>query len=160
MKFYSSDTLHHSRDRVYALYRDELEAIGAASPDLDSIKITSVQEREDGVLVKSVWRAADLFRGMVPKDMLTWEVEALWRSYQNEWTLRPRIFADRVQCRGLTRFDDQEGSCGVVIEGDLVLKMPFDRIVERVVVRLLPKNLKRINETLHAMLLHGADASV
>ncbi len=154
MKFYSSDTLHHPRDRVYALYRDELEAIGAASPDLESITITSVQKREDGVLVKSVWTAADRFRGMVPKDMLTWEVEALWRSYQNEWTLRPRVFADRVQCRGLTRFDAQEGSCGVVIEGDLVLKLPFDRIVERVIVRLLPKNMERVNQILDAMLAH------
>jgi hypothetical protein len=42
----------------------------------------------------------------------------------------------------------------VVIEGDLVLKLPFDRIVERVIVRLLPANMERVNQILDAMLAH------
>ena len=38
VKFSSTDTVKHPRDRVYEVYRDRLPAIGAACPDLERIE--------------------------------------------------------------------------------------------------------------------------
>jgi hypothetical protein len=114
--------VRQDRQRVWTLVRDRLDELVPLISDVDSVTVESRREGADGtVQLVNLWRAkADvpvLLRSVVKPEMLAWTDRAEWKpaDWACHWRIEPQVFADRVDCVGVTRYEEAMGGRGTRI---------------------------------------------
>lgn len=103
------------RERVYAIYRDEVAALRPWLPNITSFE--TKQRTEEGAVVKltNAWGAqAELpaaVRGFVPKEATSWTDHATWdgAAWTCTWRTVPNALADAIRSEGMHRFEALPG---------------------------------------------------
>ena len=120
--------VRQERDTVWTLVRDRLDELVPLISDVESVTVDSRREDPDGTVhLVNLWRAkADvpaLLRTVVKPEMLAWTDTAEWKpaDWACHWRIRPQVFAERVDCVGVTRYEEAMGGRGtrIVLEGEL-----------------------------------------
>lgn len=150
MKFESVATLTAPRARVFAIYRDEFEALQRYLPNIRSV--TTTARRTEGTLthVTSDWAASAelpaVAKRFVDGDATGWTDHAVWDEsrWGCTWRTVPHAFREAVTSNGTHTFEALgENSTRVTIAGSVevdVAKIPG-------VPRLLAGTIRPVVET-------------
>jgi hypothetical protein len=163
--------IRQDRAAVWTLVRDQLDELVPLISDVESVTVDSRREDPDGTVhLVNLWRAkADvpaLLRAVVKPDMLAWTDTAEWKpgDWACHWRIRPQVFADRVDCVGVTRYEEAMGGRGtrIVLEGELdvangklpgvssLIGGPTARGIESFVTGLVPRNFQKLAKAIAA----------
>ena len=157
--------IRQDRAAVWTLVRDQLDELVPLIGDVESVTVDSRREDPDGTVhLVNLWRAkADvpaLLRAVIKPDMLAWTDTAEWKpgDWACHWRIRPQVFTDRVDCVGVTRYEEAMGGRGtrIVLEGELdvangklpgvssLIGGPTARGIESFVTGLVPRNFQKL----------------
>jgi hypothetical protein len=163
--------VRQDRATVWTLVRDRLDELVPLISDVESVTVDSRHEDSDGTVhLVNLWRAkADvpaLLRTVVKPEMLAWTDAAEWKAadWACHWRIRPQVFADRVDCVGVTRYEEAMGGRGtrIVLQGELdvapgklpgvtsLIGGPTARGIESFVTRLVPRNFQKLAKAISA----------
>lgn len=163
--------VRQERDSVWTLVRDRMEELVPLITDVESVTVDSRREDPDGTVhLVNLWRArADvpaLLRTVVKPEMLAWTDTAQWKpdDWACHWRIRPQVFSERVDCVGVTRYEEAMGGRGtrIVLEGELdvgpgklpgltsLIGGPTARGIETFVTGLVPRNFQKLAKAIAA----------
>jgi hypothetical protein len=163
--------VRQDRATVWTLVRDRLDELVPLIGDVESVTVDSRHEDADGTVhLVNLWRAkADvpaLLRTVVKPEMLAWTDAAEWKAgdWACHWRIRPQVFADRVDCVGVTRYEEAMGGRGtrIVLQGELdvapgklpgvtsLIGGPTARGIESFVTGLVPRNFQKLAKAISA----------
>ena len=163
--------VRQERAAAWTLVRDRLDELVPLIGDVESVTVDSRQEDPDGTVhLVNLWRAKAeipaLLRTVIKPDMLAWTDTAEWKAgdWACHWRIRPQVFADRVDCVGVTRYQEAMGGRGtrIVLEGELdvapgklpgvssLVGGPTARGVESFVTGLVPRNFQKLAKAISA----------
>ena len=166
--------VRQDRGTVWSLVRDHLDELVPHLGDVESVTVDSRHQSPDGTVhLTNIWRArADvpvLLRSVVKPEMLAWTDTAEWSDadWSCRWRIRPHVMAERVDCVGVTRYEEAMGGRGtrMVMEGQLdvasgrmpgvtsLIGGPTARGIESFVTGLVPRNFQKLAQAISA---HGA----
>jgi nitrogen fixation protein len=166
MKIHSVSMIHHSREAVFAAYRDRLSEIAAYIPDVREIAVQKRDEADGVVTLHNVWKAQrevpTALKMVLKPENLEWDDYARWdqAAFVCDWEIKTRVFRDKVSCKGRNTFTVEGGKTKVLLTGDLdidMAKVPgVPRLlarkigpqVEKFIVSLITPNLERVNTSL------------
>jgi hypothetical protein len=181
MKIKSVSIVKHQRDDVWATVRDRLAEIVPLIDDIESVTMQSREEGRDGsVRLVNIWRAKPKLPAIaadyLKPDMLAWTDRAEYRrpTFECVWRIEPHFLTDRIQCSGVTRYEQAMGGRGtrVTFEGDLnlllhnlpgvpaILESPLSSAIETFVSSLVPKNFRKLIDAVGQFLASGPTPAV
>jgi hypothetical protein len=132
MHFSVTQPLDVSRQRAEQAMADP--AFYASLGAMDNIgtpQVLSVEQRNGAVHLAVRYRftghLARPARAVLDPAKMTWVIESVMHFDQHraEFRMLPDHYADRLECAGEYRFDDNGGCAVQVIEGDLVVHVPI-----------------------------------
>lgn len=163
--------VRQDRAVVWSLVRDRLDELVPFIGDVDSVTVDSRRDDPDGTVhLVNLWKAkADvpvLLRSVVKPEMLAWTDSAEWKptDWACHWRIEPQVFADRVDCVGVTRYEEAMGGRGtrIVMEGELdvgtgklpgvtsLIGGPTAKGIESFVTGLVPRNFQKLAKAISA----------
>lgn len=171
MDINASSVIRHPRERVYAAYRDELERIAAFMPNIKEIIIRKRDVADGHVRLHNEWvgkgEVPKIAQGLIRPEMVRWDDYADWDDANSlcRWTLKTRVFTDKVDCKGTNRIvAEGPSSTRVILSGTLDLDLKeipgvprilASRIkpqVEGFIIALIRPNLEQVNQALERYL--------
>ncbi len=171
MRLFVEDKVAFPRERVYQAQRDDMAQLASYLPNIERIEVLEREEREGGVRILNLWKAAasevpTVLRAFVKPEMMQWKDHATWddATFSCAWRLEVGIFTEQVDIQGTTRFEDAgNGTCKVILDGELKVdekRLPVPRLiagkvvgeVERFIVKMLTPNLTSVNRGLESYL--------
>ncbi len=171
MEINASSVIRHPRERVYAAYRDELERIAAFMPNIKQIIVRSREVSPGRVKLHNEWvgkgEVPKIAQGLIRPEMVRWDDYADWddANSQCHWTLKTRVFTDKVHCSGTNRIvAEGPAATRVILAGTLDLDLKeipgvprilASRIkpqVESFIIALIRPNLEQVNSALERYL--------
>lgn len=99
------------RERVFAIFRDEVPALRQWLPNVSSFETRARHEAPEVVTLTNDWRAEgeipQVARPFVPKDATGWTDHAVWdtRKWTCEWRTEPHAFRESVTSAGAHHFE-------------------------------------------------------
>ena len=159
------DRIAFSHERVYANFRDNLEALQPYLPTVKEITQESFDRVDDDTVeVVRIWRAADediptMAQKFIKPEMLCWTDRATWKDDETlcHWDIEVGFLKDAISCSGTTNYVQNGDATEVHITGDLQVdarKIPgvprllagkVGDAVEKFVVKMITPNLKEVN---------------
>lgn len=128
MRFSVTERIGFPRDRVFAVYRDELADLLPGRGTVASIE--TLELRREGAFVHSVKRWTGATRGVpglivnaFPSGAFQWRDTSTWdpATFEVRWAHRHERWTEAMRSEGINRFEEDDGETLVHIEGDLVL---------------------------------------
>ncbi|GAB5549078.1 MAG: hypothetical protein RLO52_23595 [Sandaracinaceae bacterium] len=167
MRIEADSVLRHSRDAVFAAYRDDLPAFVEFLPNVRSIEVIERQGQGDIVHLHNVWHGATelptSLASALEARVLSWDDHAAWdeAGYTCDWVIEPHAFRNAVRCRGQTTFIDlDEGRTRIEMNGELSIDLErvraiptflagsLARTAEAFLLRQLTANLASVSDAL------------
>jgi hypothetical protein len=174
MQINASSVIHHSRERVYRAYRDELPAIAPFMANIKEIVVKSREDRAGGVKLHNEWAGKGeiprVVQGIIKPEMVKWDDYADWDDavWACGWNIRIRAFTENMKCSGTNRFlEEGPGKTRVILSGTLdidvrnvpgvprFLATSIAPQVEKFIVALIRPNLEQVNASLERYLDAG-----
>jgi hypothetical protein len=165
MRIFVEDVINFPQQAVYDTQRNEMAKLVAYLPNINKIEVLEREERDGGVRIVNLWRAAAtdvprIIRPFVKPEMLQWHDYAEWfdDDHYCTWRLKTGFFTEQVSVRGKTSFlrlGENKSKC--VIDGDLsvdhtrlpgVPRLVAKKVVkevEKLVIRLMTPNMTSVN---------------
>ncbi len=156
---------------VFAATRDHMPELAEFMPNIDSIKVESRIENEDGsVELVNRWSSASTeipaaARSLIDASSIYWLDHAHWKPGETRcsWRLEMGFMADRIHCSGTTAYSAiSESETAMRIEGELRLDLkglvprlmlgPVTSGIERFVSKLVQPNFQKTSDALTAYL--------
>lgn len=154
-------------DKVWSSMRDKLPELVRYLPNVDAVEVKDRTEPKPGeVHLVNFWKAAKtevptIARPFIDPSKLNWMDRAEWIESTGtcHWVIEVGFMADRVTCKGATRYLDQgDGTTEIVMKGDLDIRlqgmMPgiiarkAKPAVEGFVVKLIQPNFEKTIDAL------------
>jgi hypothetical protein len=170
MQIKAEITLPYPRERVFAVYRDNLAELAAELPNIRSVVVVSREERGDAVELVNKWTGGDdipaVARSVLSESMLTWTDHATWRSdtFTVAWRTEVHAFPGAIQSSGENRYVEAPGGMRLELRGDLtcdaakipgvprLLARTVSSAVEKMLVGSIEKNLAEVGKGLGKLL--------
>lgn len=171
MDIHASSLIRHPRERVYLAYRDELVGIAAYMSNVKEVIVRSRVQTPTHVTLHNEWvgkgEIPKVAQGLIPPEKVRWDDYAEWSDAESmcRWTIKTRVFTDKVHCSGTNRIvAEGPDRTRVVLDGrldlDLVEIPGVPRIlasrikpqVEAFIVALIRPNLEQVNQALEKYL--------
>ncbi|HET9931976.1 MAG TPA: hypothetical protein VFQ35_14840 [Polyangiaceae bacterium] len=148
---------------VWTTLRDDLSRVARQLEDLESIDTVEREVSETGVWLLNRWTARQKVPALLARylgtDRIAWEDRAFWRDASKccEWSIRPTLLPEHVECSGVTRYEPVMAGRGtrVSFRGSFTLKPGFGgalpaaleptiaSFAESIISTLIPRNLAR-----------------
>jgi hypothetical protein len=162
MHFHLDTQIRQPLGKVSLAVRDHMCDVAKYIPDIESIQETERAHLPHGLRVVNLWQAKielpALARDFIKPEMLRWIDTAQWdeQGHHCSWHLDLPYFEGAVHCNGQTRLEPAIlNRTKVVFEGNLKIGDlkgfggPFSgmvtKVVEGVMVKLIPENFKKIS---------------
>lgn len=164
MEFNTVSMVKHPVEEVWTSMRDELPQLADHMDDVERIQVESSSQNGKIYRVVNVWQAAPRLPATIashldPK-MFCWTDHAEWQEASQEcrWRIEHRFFGESFSCAGLTQFKPAMGGRGtrITFSGTFelnrkklpqvlrVLEDPVLKIVESMLIKLIPANFQKI----------------
>ena len=167
MEINASSIIHHSRERVFLAYRDELPAVAKYLANIAQVNVLSRKESPGKVSLHNEWvgkgEIPKVAQGLVKPDMLKWDDYAEWDEARQlcEWSIKIRVFSENFKCSGSNRFlVEGPNRTRVNLVGTLdvslrdipgvprILASTIAPQVEKFIVTLIKPNLEQVNDAI------------
>lgn len=165
MRIFVEDVIAYPQDAVYDTQRNRMAELAQFLPNIDEISVLEREEREGGVRIVNLWKAAAsdvprVIRPFVKPNMLQWHDYAEWEDegFYCTWRLETGFFTEQVDVRGKTSFVKVGADkCKCIVDGELTVdhknlpgvpRLVAKKVVgevERFVVKLLTPNMTSVN---------------
>ena len=176
MKTRTVSIVKHPPELVWRTMRDRLPEIARLVEDIESVTASSKETDPAGAVhIVNIWQARPKLPAVVVShvraDMLAWTDRSVWpaKKFECAWRIEPHFFAERIDCRGVTRYEPAMGRRGtrITFDGDLdiliadlpgvppALENVVAQAIKSILGGLIPKNFRRIVEAMAAMLDNG-----
>ena len=164
MEFNTVSMVKHPVGDVWTSMRDELPRLADHMDDIERICVESSRQNGSVFRVVNVWQAAPKLPSNIAShldpEMFCWTDHAEWQESEQEcrWRIEHHLFGDSFSCAGRTQFKPAMGGRGtrITFSGTFelnrkklpqvlsVLEDPVLKIVESMLIKLIPKNFQKI----------------
>ena len=175
MQIHASSVLQYPRSRVFSAFRDEMPAVAPYMPNVQEILVKAREVNGPTTKMHNEWVGKGdipkVAQGIIKPEMLRWDDFAEWNAdtFACIWSLKLRVFADKVKCTGRTVLEEQGANATrITLSGTLDLDLRdipgVPRLlagtlapqVEKFVVALVRPNLEQMNTAIGRYLdAHG-----
>ncbi len=172
MQFQTVSMVKHPLEEVWKVMRDELPRLADQMEDIERIRVESSRHSGNVHRVINIWQASaplpQYVASHLDRDLFSWTDHAEWHEAEREcrWSIEHHYFGDSFSSAGVTRFEPAMGGRGtrITFSGAFelnkeklpkalgVLEDPTLKIVESMLIKLIPKNFQKISTAIETYL--------
>ena len=127
MNISNNSSISFARSLVYATFRDKLVELVPYMPNVCDIKVKSRREEDGQIYCVNEWHGGGdipmAARAILSQEMLYWTEYNTWKEkdFTLEWSIETHAFTEAVQCSGINRFLEKNGSTLIESRGELII---------------------------------------
>ena len=163
-EFKTISVVKNPRTVVWSTIRDRLSDLAPMLADIEAIVVQSRADAPNGAVhLVNLWKAKvtipTTLSSVIQPDMLAWIDRAEWQAdhWECHWQIQPHFFEGRIQCKGVTRYEEAMAGRGtrLTFQGNLHVpasSLPgVSSLIESFAIGLIPKNFQKLT---HAVSQH------